>query len=216
MVGMMPVMVTEIFHSIQGESSHAGRPCTFVRLAGCNLRCEWCDTRYSWEEGQAMSRKDVLWAVAGHRCRLVEITGGEPLAQPETPRLASLLLEHGYEVLVETNGSYPVDVLDERVTAIVDIKCPSSGMHTCTDWSNLERLRVRDELKFVIADRTDYEYATQVVRRILPQERHIHFSPVLSQLAPAELAAWILEERLPIRLSLQLHKIIWDPEARGV
>ncbi|MFP5221772.1 MAG: radical SAM protein [Acidobacteriota bacterium] len=212
----MPVIVTEIFHSIQGESSHAGRPCTFVRLSGCNLRCSWCDTSYSWEPGQSMSRKDVLWAVARHRCRLVEITGGEPLAQRETPLLAKKFLEHGYEVLVETNGTFPVDVLDKRVAAIVDIKCPSSCMHTATDWSNLERLREKDELKFVIADRQDFDYAAGIVRRILPQTRPIHFSPVLALLAPAELSAWILEERLPIRLGLQLHKLIWDPDTRGV
>jgi 7-carboxy-7-deazaguanine synthase len=212
----MPVVVTEIFNSIQGESSHAGRPCTFVRLAGCNLRCSWCDTPYSWGEGKTMSRKDVLWEVASHKCRLVEITGGEPLFQRETPLLAQRLVERGYEVLVETNGSFPVDVLDERITAVMDIKCPSSGMQNRTDWSNLERLRRQDELKFVVADREDFEYAADVVRRILPQERHIHFSPVLGRLEPAELAAWILEVRLPIRLGLQLHKIIWDPEARGV
>lgn len=212
----MPVVVTEIFHSIQGESSHAGRPCTFVRLSGCNLRCSWCDTSYSWADGKVMSRKDVMWAVARHRCRLVEITGGEPLAQRETPLLAKKFLEHGYEVLVETNGTFPVDVLDSRVTAIVDIKCPSSGMHTSTEWSNLERLREKDELKFVIADRQDFDYAAGIVRRILPQTRHIHFSPVLAQLPPAELVAWILDERLPIRLGLQLHKLIWDPDARGV
>jgi len=212
----MPVMISEIFHSIQGESSHAGRPCTFVRLAGCNLRCQWCDTRHSWDEGQVMSRKDVVWAVSKHRCRLVEITGGEPLAQRETPLLAAQLLQHGHEVLVETNGSYPVDVLDERVTAIMDIKCPSSGMHTCTDWSNMERLRPQDELKFVIADRFDFEYATRTVKRILPQVRPIHFSPVLDRLEPKELAAWILDERLPIRLGLQLHKIIWGPDVQGV
>ncbi len=212
----MPVNVTEIFHSIQGESSHAGRPCTFVRLSGCNLRCHWCDTPYSWADGKPMSRRDVLWAVAKHRCRLVELTGGEPLAQREGSRLAQMFVEHGYEVLVETNGTLPIDVLDERVTAIVDIKCPSSGMHTATDWSNLERLRPKDELKFVVADPEDFEYATRIVRRILPQDRHIHFSPVLDRLEPAELAAWILAENLPIRLGLQLHKLIWDPEMRGV
>ena len=212
----MPLKVTEIFHSIQGESSHAGRPCTFVRLTGCNMRCSWCDTPYSWEGGQSMNRRDVFWEAAGHKCRLVEITGGEPLIQPETPLLAKQFVEHGYEVLVETNGTFPVDVLDERTTAIMDIKCPSSGMHTRTDWSNLERLRRRDELKFVVADREDFEFAAGVVRRILPQERHIHFTPVTGRLAPAELAAWILAAKLPIRLSLQLHKILWDPDRRGV
>lgn len=212
----MPVTVTEIFHSIQGESSHAGRPCTFVRLTGCNLRCAWCDTAYAWEGGTRMSRREVLWEVAKHRCRLVELTGGEPLAQPETPLLAQRLVEHGYQVLVETNGALPLDVLDKRVTAIMDVKTPSSGMHARTDWNNLERLRPQDELKFVLADREDFEYAARTVRRILPQDRHIHFQPVFGRLDPAELAAWILNERLPVRLGLQLHKIIWDPCLRGV
>jgi len=212
----MSLYITEIFRSIQGESSHAGRPCTFVRLSGCNLRCLWCDTTYSWEQGAPMSIDAVLAEVEGHGCPLVEITGGEPLAQAEMPELARRLVEAGYEVLVETNGSLPIDVLDERVVAIVDMKCPSSGMAGKMDWDNIERLRERDELKFVIANREDFDYAAQAVRRILPQARPILFSPVLSMLAPAELAAWILESRLPVRLGLQLHKFIWDPDKRGV
>jgi 7-carboxy-7-deazaguanine synthase len=212
----MPLTVTEIFHSIQGESSHAGRPCTFVRLTGCNLRCAWCDTPYSWEGGQAMSLDDVLGAVAGHGCTLVEITGGEPLAQDQTPELVRRLLDMGYEVLVETNGTFAVDVLDARAVAIVDVKCPSSGMHERMDLESLAMLRPHDELKFVIADRADFDYAAGVVRTLLVKPRHILFSPIMAKLAPADLAAWIVESRLPVRLGLQLHKIIWDPEARGV
>lgn len=212
----MAVNVTEIFHSIQGESSHAGRPCTFVRLSGCNLRCRWCDTAYAWEPGTPMSRGGVLAEVARRGCRLVELTGGEPLGQREAPLLVRELVGRGYEVLVETNGSLSIAPLDPRATAIIDIKCPSSGMHGSTDWGNLERLRPQDELKFVIADREDFDYAARVVRRILPQSRHIHFSPVLAELAPAELSAWILAEKLPVRLGLQQHKLIWDPDARGV
>ncbi len=212
----MPVLVNEIFHSIQGESSHAGRPCVFVRLTGCNLRCAWCDTPYSWDGGQAMTSQDILRAVAGYGCRLVEITGGEPLSQPETPSLVTLLLDHGHEVLMETNGSLSIAPLDPRSTAIVDVKCPSSGMSQNMHWNNLDILRQQDELKFVLAHREDFDYAARIVRRLSHKDRHIHFSPIQSALSPRLLAEWILEERLPVRLSLQLHKIIWDPETRGV
>ena len=212
----MSVIVSEIFHSIQGESTHAGRPCAFVRLTGCNLRCAWCDTTHAWEEGRRMTRREVLWAVAAYGCRLVEITGGEPLAQRETPLLVKQLLDHGYEVLVETNGSLSIKPLDPRCTAIVDVKCPSSGMSQNMDWGNLELLRGQDELKFVLADREDFEYAARIVRRLPNMARHIHFSPLWDTLSPRVLAGWILEEKLPVRLGLQLHKIIWDPETRGV
>lgn len=212
----MPLTVAEIFHSIQGESSHAGRPCTFVRLSGCNLRCAWCDTPYAWEGGASMGIRDVLAQVRRWGCSLVELTGGEPLCQKRTPELARELLERGYEVLVETNGTMPLDLLDTRVACIMDVKCPSSGMHERTDWRNLERLRPRDELKFVIAGREDFEFAARTVRSILPQTRPIHFSPVSGHVEPAQLAAWILAEHLPIRLGLQLHKIIWDANLRGV
>jgi len=230
----MGLLVSEIFHSIQGESTHAGRPCAFVRLTGCNLRCAWCDTAYSWENGRMMSQDEIIRTLKDFGCGLVEITGGEPLMQPEAPELARKLVEMGFEVLVETNGTFPVDILDERVTAIVDIKCPSSGMSEHTLWKNLELLRPKDELKFVIASREDFDYATQVVERLPVRIKHppattehffgasllnagrIHFSPVLDRLAPSELAAWILAVGLPVRLSLQLHKYIWSPDARGV
>lgn len=212
----MPILVSEIFHSIQGESSHAGRPCVFVRLTGCNLRCSWCDTAYAFEGGQAMTQEDVLRAVAGYGCGLVEITGGEPLAQEGTPALIRQLLGQGFEVLVETNGSLSIQAIDPRATAIVDVKCPSSGMSASMDWSNLENLRRQDELKFVLASREDFDYAARIVQRLPHTKRHIHFSPVQPALPARTLASWILEDRLPVRLGLQLHKIIWNPETRGV
>jgi len=216
----MGLVVSEIFHSIQGESTYAGRPCAFVRMSGCNLRCAWCDTAYAWENGRTMSQDEVILALKSFGCQLVELTGGEPLMQPEMPELARKLVEMGREVLVETNGTFPVDILDERVTAIVDIKSPSSGMSARTLWKNLEMLRPKDELKFVIASREDFDYAASVVERLPGEsplsEGRIHFSPVLDRLAPSDLAAWILASRLPVRLSLQLHKFIWSPDARGV
>ncbi len=232
----MALTVTEIFHSIQGESSFAGRPCVFVRLAGCNLRCAWCDTPYSWEGGEPMSVAAVVERVLAYACPLAEVTGGEPLLQPETPALVRALLDRGLEVLVETNGSLPVDVLDARAVAIVDVKCPGSAMDALMAPNLLASLRPRDELKFVLADRADFDYAARIVRglpapergaRILADpergtralastDRVIHFSPVGGSLDPAELAAWILAEGLPVRLGLQQHKIIWHPDARGV
>ncbi|WP_243310365.1 7-carboxy-7-deazaguanine synthase QueE [Fundidesulfovibrio agrisoli] len=212
----MTLLVTEIFHSIQGESTHAGRPCTFVRLSGCNLRCAWCDTPYSWEGGRPMSVKSVLEAVGEHGCNLVELTGGEPLLQPEAVPLAHALALEGYELLVETNGTLPPDMLPQVATAIVDVKCPSSGMHERMHPALLQCLRPQDELKFVLAGREDYDYAARTVHALPRSGRAIHFSPITASLPLAELAAWILADRLPVRLSLQQHKIIWDPDKRGV
>lgn len=212
----MALEVIEIFHSIQGESSHAGRPCVFVRLAGCNLRCRWCDTPYSWEGGTAMSLGDIVSAVARFPCKLVEITGGEPLMQGETTALARRFLELGYDVLMETNGTYPVTALDPRVGAIIDVKPPSSGVSGRTAPDNLVNERPHDELKFVLADRADFDHAVAILREYRPRHKHIHFSPATGHLDPAELAAWILDSGLDVRLSLQLHKIIWHPDARGV
>lgn len=212
----MSVVVTEIFHSIQGESSHTGRPCTFVRLTGCNLRCAWCDTSYSWNEGRELSVSRVLAEVEAFGCNLVELTGGEPLLQAGSIPLAKALTDLGYELLVETNGTLPPDMLPPRSTAIVDVKCPSSTMHERMHPALLCSLRPKDELKFVLADRADYDYAAQIVRGLPATGRITHFSPVSASLPPAELAAWILADRLPVRLTLQLHKIIWHPDARGV
>lgn len=212
--------VNEVFHSIQGESSFAGWPCVFVRLTGCNLRCTYCDTRYAYEEGEDLSMPDVLLKVKAFDCPLVEITGGEPLLQEEAPRLAEALLSHGLVVLVETNGSRDISLIDSRCTRIVDLKCPSSGQMEANDYANLGRLGDHDELKFVLSDREDYDFARDHVQR-LKKGRFgamipVHFSPVFGRLDPADLAQWILDDRLQVRLNVQLHKLIWGPDRRGV
>lgn len=211
--------ITEIFLSIQGESSYAGRPCVFVRTTGCNLRCVWCDTEYSFHGGRTMSVDEIVAEVrrVGGACRLVELTGGEPLLQKEIGILATRLLDGGYEVLCETGGSLPVDRLPAEVVKIVDVKCPGSGEAEANDWSNLARLDPgRDELKFVIADRSDYEWAAGVVRTRDLGRFTVHFSPAFGRQDPTTLAEWILADGLPVRLNLQIHKFLWDPAARGV
>ena len=212
----MALKVSEIFLSIQGESSWSGQPCVFIRLTGCNLRCAYCDTRYAYEQGRFMEIPDILEHVRPLRCNLVEVTGGEPLLQEETPPLIGRLLDEGYTVLLETNGSMDISTVDAKCARIVDIKCPSSGMAGQNDLRNLKRLRARDELKFVIGDRRDYEFARDLLTTLPAARLKINFSPVFGALAPRSLAEWIISDRLPVRLNLQLHKIIWDPEARGV
>lgn len=211
--------ITEIFHSIQGESTYAGRPCVFVRTTGCNLRCAWCDTEYSFHGGRDMSVDEIVEAVAelAPDCRLAELTGGEPLLQKEIGLLADRLLAKGYTVLCETSGSVPVDRVPAEVVKIVDFKCPGSGEEAANDWSNLELLsELRDEVKFVIADREDYEWARrQVAERDLTRFT-VHFSPEFESMDRELLARWILEDGLPVRLQLQVHKFIWAPDARGV
>ncbi len=214
----MTLIVNEIFHSIQGESVHAGLPCTFVRLTGCNLRCRYCDTRYAFHQGTPMSVAQIVEQVSAFGCRLVEITGGEPLLQAHTPTLVSALLDRGYRVLMETNGSLNIDRVDARCVRIMDVKCPSSGEQACNDPSNLLRLRADDQVKFVIGDRTDFHFATRWVSRlpsVLPTDR-ILFSAVSDQLPLDQLAAWMLESRIKARLQLQLHKVIWPHRTSGV
>jgi 7-carboxy-7-deazaguanine synthase len=238
--GPMPneLRVCEIFHSIQGEGTRAGRPCGFVRLAGCNLRCRWCDTAYAWDEGASESQAvpEILRRLAT-ACRnasptglLAEVTGGEPLTQKGTPALLTALAEAGYETLLETNGSLDIGGLDPRVTRIVDIKCPSSGQADAMRWANLDLLTPRDELKFVLADRADYDYARTVIEQHhLAGRCPLILSPVSSSsrvcsqtsaahptLAPAQLTEWILADGLNVRLGLQLHKILWPDRDRGV
>ena len=213
---MMAVKVNEIFHSIQGESSRAGQPCVFIRLAGCNLRCAYCDTSYAYEQGLFMEIPDILEQVRRLRCGLVEVTGGEPLIQEETPSLIGGLLDEGYTVLLETNGSIGIGVVDPRCIRIVDIKCPSSGMAGQNNLHNFKELGIKDELKFVIGNREDYEFARDLLSSFPAIVCKINFSPVSGTLAPRSLAEWILHDHLPVRLNLQLHKIIWGPEARGV
>ena len=217
------VRVTEIFHSIQGESTWAGLPCTFVRLTGCPLRCVWCDTAYAFHGGTRMSIGEVVETVAAKRCRLVEITGGEPLVQPGAATLATRLLDDGYTVLVETSGAVDVSVLDDRVHMIMDLKCPGSGEADRNLWANLDHLSERDEVKFVVSGRDDFEWAADVIRRHGLDERvragtlgALLVSPVWGLEETEELAASILASRLPVRFQTQLHKHIWGPERAGV
>ncbi len=208
--------ITEIFFSIQGESSHAGRPCTFVRLTGCNLRCVWCDSEYTFTGGEKMSIDEVIERVRSYGCRLVEITGGEPLLQKDSFELIRRLCDDGYEVLIETSGSIDTSPVDERSTIILDLKCPGSGEVEKNLWENLGRLRPRDEIKFVIADRADYEWAREVVKDRELDRWTVLFSPVYGSLGLEPLARWILADRLSVRLQTQLHKEIWGADARGV
>ena len=223
MIDQEYLRVTEVFHSIQGESTWTGLPCTFIRLTGCPLRCVWCDTEYSFHGGEKVSLDGILRQVDGFGCRLVEITGGEPLIQPNSFRLATELLERGFTVLVETSGSIDVGPLDPRAHKIMDLKCPGSGEESKNLWSNLDHLTIRDEVKFVLKDRVDYDWACTVVRDRGLDRRvtegtlgAILFSPVWGELELRGLSEWMLEDDLPIRLQIQLHKLIWDPDARGV
>jgi 7-carboxy-7-deazaguanine synthase len=220
---MLPI--TEIFHSIQGESTWTGSPCTFVRLTGCPLRCVWCDTSYAFHGGEKMSLEEIMDRVRAFDCPVVELTGGEPLAHPNAFRLADRLLEEGFTVLVETSGSEDIAPLDPRVHVIMDLKCPGSGESARNRWENLEHLDHRDEIKFVVKDRADYEWARDVIRdRGLDHRvrggsiRALLISPVWGGEGPdlEALAAWILEDRIPVRFQTQLHKHIWGPIRKGV
>ncbi len=213
----MSLHVNEIFYSIQGESTYAGRPCVFVRLTGCNLRCRWCDTEYAFYEGETLTVGQVLEQVRAYKCPLVEITGGEPLLQDDVHVLIDRLLFEGYEVLIETGGSLDVGRLDPRVVKIVDLKPPGSGMDRQNNLDNLRYLDRKDQIKFVVADRRDYEWAKQMmVEHALAEKVQVLFSPVFGELHPMELGEWILADRLPARLQIQLHKYLWDPDQRGV
>lgn len=214
----MSLLINEIFYSIQGESTYSGRPCIFVRLAGCNLRCTYCDTRYAYEAGEKMEIDQIMRRIAGYKCRLVEITGGEPLLQVEIPLLISRLLEDGYAVMMETNGSLDIRRVDDRCIKILDVKCPTSGESDKNDLENLKRIHPKDQIKFVIGTREDYAYAKHIIAMLsmdFPGD-HILFSPVFGKMSAADLADWILEDNLDVRLHLQLHKMIWPDKNRGV
>jgi 7-carboxy-7-deazaguanine synthase len=214
---MGELRLKELYRSIQGESVRAGRPCTFVRTVGCDIRCRWCDEAQAFTGGERVGVDEVLERVAALGVGLVEITGGEPLLQEAVPELVHRLLEAGYEVLVETGGHHDISVLDARAHAIVDVKCPGSGVSEHNDPANLERLRAGDELKFVIADRRDYEWARgRVTGEAFATRVPVHFSPVHGELDPAQLSAWILDDGLDVRLNLQLHKYVWGADATGV
>ena len=212
------LVVNEIYASIQGESTHAGRPCAFVRLTACDLRCSWCDTPYAFTGGTKMSVGEVVAAVEKLRCPLIELTGGEPLLQAEAIPLMTELIARGHEVLLETGGHLPIADLPAEVVAIIDVKCPGSGESSKMHWPNLDHLRPHDEVKFVIQDRADYEYARGIVRErdLASRVEAVQFSPVFGALPAADLARWILEDHLPVRLPLQQHKYVWAPDARGV
>ena len=210
--------INEIFHSIQGESTYAGAPCVFVRLTACDLRCTWCDTPYAFTEGVKRTVADVADAVVAFGCPLVEITGGEPLLQEDVYPLMAELRDRGLTVLVETGGHISVDRVPHGVVKIIDVKCPGSGESARNHWPNLDLLGPADEVKFVIRDRDDYDFARGVVERhqLAGKCAAVLFSPVHDVLPPPELASWILADRLAVRLQLQVHKYIWGAHARGV
>jgi len=208
--------ITEIFFSIQGESSHAGRPCVFVRLTGCNLRCTWCDSEYTFAGGERMSLDDVIARVKSYGCNLVEITGGEPLAQKEAFDLIERLCNDGFEVLIETSGSIDITPVDRRAKLILDVKCPGSGEVEKNRWENLDELRPHDEIKFVIADRGDYDFARRVIEEKQLGRHTILFSPVWGRMDMKALAEWMLADRVPARFQTQLHKHIWGADVKGV
>jgi 7-carboxy-7-deazaguanine synthase len=213
----LSMRVTELFYSIQGESTYAGQPCVFVRLTGCPLRCTWCDTEYAFFGGSEVSLERILTKVESYGCRLVEITGGEPLAQSDALALITSLCEKGFEVLIETSGAIDTGAVDARAHVILDVKCPGSGMSDRMHWPNVTRLTAKDQVKFVLTDRFDYEWACQVLaRHELADRCTVLMSPVFGSLEPRQLAEWVLADRLPVRLQLQMHKLIWAPDMRGV
>jgi 7-carboxy-7-deazaguanine synthase len=210
--------INEIFYSVQGESSYAGRPCVFVRLTACDLRCSWCDTPYAFYEGTKRSLDSVLAEVDAYTCPLVEVTGGEPLLQADVYPLMEGLLARGRTVLLETGGHRNTAQVPAGVVTILDVKCPGSGESSKNDWTNLNRLRSHDEVKFVIKDRADYEYARDVIARydLARRAAGVHLSPVHGVMDARTMSEWVLADKLPVRVQLQLHKYIWDPATRGV
>ncbi len=209
--------ITEIYSSVQGESSYAGLPCVFVRLSGCPLRCRWCDTVYSFKDGEAQGVDDVIGKVASFGIGLVELTGGEPLAQETSFALIDALVDRGFKVLIETGGSEPISRVHPSAHVIMDIKCPASGMSDKNLWNNIDALKLSDEVKFVVADRSDFDWAVQVAREFRLEEKcNLLFSPAWGHCKPDELVRWLLDEKLKARLNLQIHKYIWGPRAKGV
>ena len=211
------IKVNEIFYSIQGESSFSGLPCVFIRFTFCNLRCNYCDTEYAFYDGNELTIDEIINEVDQYKCHLVEITGGEPLLQENIHLLIQDLFNHNYEILLETGGHIDIGQVDKRVKIIMDIKCPSSGESDKVLWSNLQKLNSTTELKFVIGDKNDFDWALSVIEKNkLNQKNKIIFSPVFGQIENEKLADWILKSKLPIRMQLQIHKYIWHPDKRGV
>ena len=211
------LVINEIFYSIQGESSFAGWPCVFIRLTGCNLRCTWCDTAYAFDKGQPLSLDDIIAKVCNFDCPLVEVTGGEPLLQSNVLPLLKRLCDLGKTILLETGGSLDIVPVDLRIIKIMDLKCPSSGETDKNRYANLRHLTKQDEIKFVIAGRADYDWASRTLtEHQLSTRCTILFSPVVEKLSLQTLAEWILADHLPVRLQTQWHKHIWGAAARGV
>ena len=211
------IKINEIYLSVQGESTHTGLPCIFVRLTGCNLRCSWCDTAYAFHEGTNMSIDEILQKVESFGIHLIEITGGEPLMQDNVYTLMRRLIEKGYKVMLETGGSISLERVPKDVIKIMDLKCPGSGEQEKNNLDNLKLLAPHDEVKFVILDRKDYEWSRNIIKRYkINETAHILISPVFDKLELKEMVKWILEDRLPVRLQTQLHKIIWDKNTIGV
>ncbi|MBP9708618.1 MAG: radical SAM protein [Oligoflexales bacterium] len=209
--------LTELYLSIQGESSYVGWPCVFVRLSGCPLRCRWCDTVYSFKQGQEYGMQDLIEQIKAFDVPLIELTGGEPLAQAGTPNLISELILLGKKVLIETGGAHDVGVLPKETHIIMDVKCPGSGMSDKNLYSNFDKLKRSDEIKFVIAHREDFLWSQNIISQYSLENRcDILFSPAFGLLDPKDLAAWIIEERLPVRMQIQIHKYIWGPRTKGV
>ena len=209
--------VNEIYHSIQGESSKSGLPCVFVRLTYCNLRCAYCDTEYAFYEGEDKTIREIINEVKKYNCKLVEITGGEPLVQDESLELMKRLCDEGFEVMLETGGSLPIKDIDERVLIIMDLKCPSSKMEKKNLYENINFLKPADELKFVIGNREDYNWSKEIISKYyLKNKSKILFSVVFGELEPVALVNWIIEDKLDVRYQLQMHKYIWHPETKGV
>jgi 7-carboxy-7-deazaguanine synthase len=210
--------INEIFYSIQGESTHAGQPCVFVRLTACDLRCSWCDTPYAFYEGRKMPLDEVVQQAEAYNCPLIEITGGEPLLQEQVYPLMDRLLMSGHTVLLETGGHIDISRVPAAVVKVIDVKCPGSGEAERNRWENLERLQSHDQVKFVIRDRGDYEFARAALcrHRLDRKGAAVLFSPVHGVLDPKILSEWVLQDRLPVRVQLQLHKYIWGPDVRGV
>ena len=213
----MSLKVNEIYFSIQGESTHAGRPCIFIRLTYCNLRCTYCDTTYSFYEGKNMEISEIMDNIKQWNCQFIEVTGGEPLFQDECINLLNELLKSNYEVALETGGSLPICNVPKKVIKIVDFKCPSSGMAKKNLWSIIDNIQIHDEIKFVIGDREDYEWAKEKIAEFHISEKCIILlSPTFNKIDPETIVEWILEDSLPVRMQIQLHKYIWEPKKQGV
>lgn len=210
--------ICEIFYSIQGESTYSGLPCVFVRTSGCNLRCSYCDTKYAYEDGSEMSINEIIKKIETYECKLVEITGGEPLIQlDQVNKLIDHLLTDGYEILLETNGSIDIQSIDQRVVKIIDLKCPDSGMSENICWENLNHLTDKDQIKFVLSSRKDYEWAKDVINKNFSDRKNeVLLSTAYGILKPSNVVQWMLDDKLKARFQLQIHKYIWHPTTRGV